>query len=241
MLTDEWSHMGLHNRPMSSQAFTVATFNIHHAEGKDKALDLGRIAAAISALEPDLVALQELDVGTRRTRRADQPAELADLLGMHLYFAPAFNMDPGEYGIGLAAREEFKAMVEPLPKVGDEEPRVAIVASWHGIGVVTTHLSRNAKARKLQIEHIAEVTGRLGARSLVMGDLNQPTRSLGALKRQGLTPVKPKMPLAGILKPGWPIDHILTGPGVKASNARIIATNASDHPLLVASIEVHDS
>ena len=47
----------------------VMTFNIHHAEGTDKRLDLDRIARVIRAAEPDLVALQEVDRDTTRGRR----------------------------------------------------------------------------------------------------------------------------------------------------------------------------
>src|SRR5215207_9900780 len=46
---------------------TVVTYNIHHGEGTDKKLDLPRIAEVIRRCEPDFVALQEVDNGTRRT------------------------------------------------------------------------------------------------------------------------------------------------------------------------------
>jgi endonuclease/exonuclease/phosphatase family metal-dependent hydrolase len=40
----------------------------------------------IRSVQPDLVALQEVDQGTQRTNQVDQPAELARLTGMNVVF-----------------------------------------------------------------------------------------------------------------------------------------------------------
>ena len=61
----------------------VLTYNIHHGEGVDGKIDLERIAAVIKSVEPHIVAVQEVDQGTARTARVDQPAELARLTGLH--------------------------------------------------------------------------------------------------------------------------------------------------------------
>src|SRR5687768_15481548 len=71
----------------------VLTYNIHHGEGVDGRLDLERIARVITAEEPDLVALQEVDVKTRRTGGVDQAAELARLTGMHFAFGKAIDYE----------------------------------------------------------------------------------------------------------------------------------------------------
>ncbi|MFP5299324.1 MAG: endonuclease/exonuclease/phosphatase family protein, partial [Actinomycetota bacterium] len=68
----------------------VATFNIHHGVGADGRCDLTRIARVIGALEADVVALQELDVGWERSGRVDQPAALAEMLGFEVSFHPTF-------------------------------------------------------------------------------------------------------------------------------------------------------
>ena len=221
--------------------YKVATFNIHHARGNDGIVDLRRIAGVLNDLGPDLIAMQELDAGTKRSGGQDQPEELADLLGMHIYFAPTISMDPGEYGIALASREEFRGAVEQLPRVGTEEPRVAIVAAWHKLGVVTTHLSRSTEARRIQTEHLADIAGKLGHPCLVLGDLNQTASKLNALKARGLKVARPHKSLLKSLKPGWPIDHILVSDGLRVSEARMVATDASDHPVLVADIHVADA
>ncbi|CAN5259585.1 hypothetical protein BH09PSE2_BH09PSE2_17080 [soil metagenome] len=55
----------------------VMTYNVHGCVGGDRKLDVGRIAAVIAREEPDVVALQELDVGRARSQRVDQAAAIA--------------------------------------------------------------------------------------------------------------------------------------------------------------------
>ena len=219
----------------------VATFNIHHAEGKDGVVDLKRTADLIAGLEVDLIALQELDVHARRSKNVDQPAELADLLNMHVYFAPTLSLDHGQYGIALAGRKPFKATVQMLPRLVDEEPRAAIIASWKGLAVVTTHLSRSAAARKPQTEALGSLVTELGPPALVLGDLNQRARDLGPLRSAGLTAVKAASGLRGRLPGGFQIDHILHTPDVIVSGARAVPTNVSDHHALLAEIAIVDA
>ena len=82
----------------------VVTYNIHHGEGLDGKLDLPRIAKVLLAVEPDLVALQEVDQGTRRTKGVDQPAELARLTGMEVIFGRNIDYDGGGYGTAVLTK-----------------------------------------------------------------------------------------------------------------------------------------
>src|SRR5262245_20137112 len=69
----------------------VMTYNIHVGVGIDKKLDLQRIADVINREQPDLVGLQEVDRGVKRTEGKDEIAELATMTQMHFAFAP--NLD----------------------------------------------------------------------------------------------------------------------------------------------------
>lgn len=82
----------------------VLTYNIHHGEGLDGKVDLGRIAQVIQQAAPDVVALQEVDLGTERTGRVDQAAELGRLTGLHAVFGKAFDYSGGRYGAALLSR-----------------------------------------------------------------------------------------------------------------------------------------
>jgi endonuclease/exonuclease/phosphatase family metal-dependent hydrolase len=81
--------------------FRVVTYNIHHGEGVDGKLDLQRIANVLLAAEPHIVALQEVDQGTRRSKGVDQPAELARLTGMKVVFGRNIDYDGGGYGTAV--------------------------------------------------------------------------------------------------------------------------------------------
>ena len=59
----------------------LLTYNVHRCVGIDRRLDVGRIAAVIAEHEPDVVCLQELDVGRARTGLVDQAGAIADRLG----------------------------------------------------------------------------------------------------------------------------------------------------------------
>ena len=82
----------------------VLTYNIHHGEGRDGELDLPRLGRVITSVQPDLVALQEVDVGTSRVGGVDQLAELARLTGMHAQFGKAMDYMGGGYGVAVLSR-----------------------------------------------------------------------------------------------------------------------------------------
>src|SRR4051812_5783211 len=82
----------------------VVTYNIHHGEGMDKKFGLERIAKVVMAVKPDIVALQEVDQGTKRASGVDQPAEFARLMGMEVVFGRNIPFDGGGYGTAVLTR-----------------------------------------------------------------------------------------------------------------------------------------
>lgn len=221
---------------MSSGRSTVATFNVHHGRGRDGVVDLARTAAVISGMAPDLIALQELDVNLERSGRTDQPRVLGEMIGMEIHFFPTLTFGGGEYGIGLAARDEMSCTFEELPRVRAEEPRIAIVGQWNGINVVATHLSPVAEARYAQTELLASICARLEGQTIVLGDMNQPARDLHALTATGFSVAKPRVPLKWWLRPTSRVDHILVRDGLEITRARLVPTRSSDHSALVADV-----
>jgi endonuclease/exonuclease/phosphatase family metal-dependent hydrolase len=79
----------------------VVTYNIHHGAGLDGKIDLPRIAKVLLAAEPNIIALQEVDQGTRRSGGVDQPAELARLTGMEIVFGRNIDFQGGGYGTAV--------------------------------------------------------------------------------------------------------------------------------------------
>ena len=106
---------------------TVLSYNIHHGEGTDEVFDLERIARIITASGADLVALQEVDVGTARAGGVDQAAELARLTGMRHVFGQAIPYRGGSYGDAILTRLPLsREIVWPLPALPQHEGRVAV-------------------------------------------------------------------------------------------------------------------
>jgi endonuclease/exonuclease/phosphatase family metal-dependent hydrolase len=82
----------------------VVTYNIHHGVGTDKKFGLERIAKLLMAEKPDIIALQEVDQGTKRASGVDQPAEFARLMGMKAVFGRNIPFEGGGYGTAVLTR-----------------------------------------------------------------------------------------------------------------------------------------
>ena len=67
----------------------LLTYNVHRCVGTDRRLDVARVAAVIAEQEPDIVCLQELDVGRARTGHVDQAEASARVLAMTFQFNAA--------------------------------------------------------------------------------------------------------------------------------------------------------
>ena len=215
----------------------IATFNIRHGLGLDGRVDLERTAASVLATGADLIALQELDVGLARSGEVDQPAEIARLTGLEMHFRATLHLEPGAYGIAVAARLPLEAGFEPLPRAGSEEPRGAIVVRLEGLTVIATHLSTDRRARRRQVRALAALATARPGPVVVTGDLNSSRWGLGPLARAGfrgerLGPTVVKNPFPR------QIDHVLGGPGVAVSGTRALPGGASDHVPVAATVEM---
>jgi endonuclease/exonuclease/phosphatase family metal-dependent hydrolase len=92
--------------------FKVATYNIHAGTGEDGVFDLTRTAGVLRALDTDVIGLQEVDVHwAARSGFADEARQLAHRLGMRVFFAPIYDLDPAQasaprrqYGVAVLSR-----------------------------------------------------------------------------------------------------------------------------------------
>lgn len=173
-------------RTASSQALIlrVLSYNIHHCNppSKEGLIDVDAIVKAIRLQNPDLVALQEVDVNTKRSGNINQAALLADKLKMKVYFAKAIAHDGGDYGVAILSKypltEEQTFM---LPKNNDAkaEQRVLALATvtlpdGKKIKFASTHLdAQKADANRLmQVAEINRLTAKESLPVIVAGDLN---------------------------------------------------------------------
>ena len=119
----------------------LLTYNVHRCVGTDRRLDVDRIVAVIGEHEPDIVCLQELDVGRARTGGVDQAQAIAAGLAMTSRFHPAMRVEAELYGDAiLTPHPERLIRADSLPSVRGVpglEPRGAI---WSEIDTPTKRL-----------------------------------------------------------------------------------------------------
>jgi endonuclease/exonuclease/phosphatase family metal-dependent hydrolase len=212
----------------------VATFNVHHCEGRDGVVDLERIAEVIRRTKASLVALQELDQGMERTGGVNQPAVLEQLTGMKIHFFPTLRRGKGRFGVGLAATEPVEAELQDLPHEPHHEPRGVIVACWNDISVLATHLSREAGPRLGQTRALAGTAAAQTRPTVVLGDLNQTLPTLKPLLDAGFSCPPTPEPTFGSLWRKRQIDFVLAGPGLRIEEWTAVQSDASDHLALTA-------
>ncbi|MEO6120960.1 MAG: endonuclease/exonuclease/phosphatase family protein, partial [Acidimicrobiales bacterium] len=83
------------------------TFNVRHGRRPDGQVDTALLAGYLAGWRPDVLALQEVDVGVARSGRVDQATEVARAAGMTVAFGAACRRGiRGRYGNALLVRGE---------------------------------------------------------------------------------------------------------------------------------------
>src|SRR6185503_4361530 len=128
-----------------NKSLRVMTYNIHVGVGMDKKLDLQRIADVINRERPDLVGLQEVDRGVRRTEGKDEIVELAKMTSMDYAFAPNLDYQGGKYGVAILSRWPIKNTIHRMFENKRESERrgmlaIEIEVDKKTVNFVTTHL-----------------------------------------------------------------------------------------------------
>lgn len=162
----------------------VVTYNILGGRAPDDSHDLNRVAGVLRALNPDIAALQEVDVRTKRCRGRDLPAELGQLTGLKPFFAEAMPFSGGSYGEAVLTRLPVRANHRhALQARPGSEPRAALElecalhagADAPGFRFIGTHLDHldAEDDRLLQTARLMELFPAPGAPpSLLAGDFN---------------------------------------------------------------------
>jgi beta-N-acetylhexosaminidase len=244
--------------PATHEGVRVLVYNIH--AGKDAAGhdNLSGVAELVRSTGADVVLLQEVDQGTRRSGRVDQPKVLAERTGFHVAFGSALDYDDGKYGIAILSRWPILSdtlihlpVTPPQARAGgSHEPRGAlrvVVAAPSGrLAVINTHLDATAddRWRRQEADSIVSLAAQLrrGEHAVIVGgDFNSTPESAvqQAVRGGGLRDSWSECAAGdGFTYPdGAPVKRIdylyLTGE-LRCTAARVIDTRVSDHrPLLV--------
>ncbi|MCJ9752085.1 endonuclease/exonuclease/phosphatase family protein [Neorhizobium sp. BETTINA12A] len=234
----------------------ILSYNVHSCIGTDRRLDPARVAEVIAALEPDIIGLQELDVGRSRTGGIDQAHTIASLLRMEFHFHAALNVAEERYGDAiLTALPARMVKGAGLPSHGEQRGAVwvEIDVGEQKLQVFNTHLGLLGRDRMRQI---GEILGPLwagapdcqGKPKILIGDFNATpvTATYKAVARQ-----MADAPLVsgGRPKPTFPsrlpllrIDHVFVSSKVTPIATQVVSTplsrRASDHLPLLVTVEL---
>ena len=242
-----------------SVSLRVMTYNIAAGGG-----DLARIERTIRGANPDVVALQEVDVHwSARSNFVDQATMLATALGMDARFAPIYRLPNAEgtkpmreYGLAVLSRLPIvasrnhaitrlstqEADARPAPAPGFLDATIDVRGTR--VRVFNTHLDYRADpaTRIAQVAEMLAIIGDAGP-AVLLGDLNA-------------TPEAPELqPLFQRLRDLWPaaagpgfsypataptkrIDYVLGSWGVSAQAMRVVESPASDHRAVVADLMI---
>lgn len=236
----------------SADTFKVLTYNIHHANppsADDYVINVEAIAKVINAQHPDFVALQEVDVNTKRSGiKLNEAAAIAKLTGMHYHFTRAIFYQGGVYGDAVLSRFPIiKSMNYHLPVWGENEELRAVcmvkvkLPGGSSILFASTHLGLTKDTRLLQVNKILNIINELNDPLIIAGDFNTKPGSpivnkLGNVLTKSCSQNCPYTFPAN--DPNKKIDFIMFRPAdfFQAIKQQVISGYGSDHAALVVNL-----
>ncbi len=159
----------------------LLTYNIHKGiGGRDRVYRFERILDVIEAENPDLVLLQEVDSGVRRSRFHDQPVLFVEQLASHTgLFQLNVSLKDGGYGNLLLSRWPIPWHRAVDLRMSVKKPRaaqVARIASPEGdVVVVNYHLGLAEIERRWQAQKLLadpDMVALQGLPMIIAGDTN---------------------------------------------------------------------
>ncbi|MBD3674165.1 MAG: endonuclease/exonuclease/phosphatase family protein [Planctomycetaceae bacterium] len=222
----------------------VLSYNIHHGEGVDGQLDLERIAQVMLSVKPDLIAVQEVDQKTNRTKHVDQAKKLAELTKMHVVFGPNIEFGGGKYGNTILSRYPIVTSENrKLPNHDRGEQRgiliteIQIPGRDETVTFISTHFDHRPDdtERRASAEVLNVLAVQRPAQPIILaGDLNDVigSETLSILDRSWSRTNRERMPTVPVKTPTRQIDFILSRPAERwsASGQKVLDESvASDH------------
>ena len=207
----------------------------------------------IRSVEPDLVALQEVDNKVKRTQSVDQPAELARLTKMNIFFGANIKLQGGHYGNAVLSRFPItRHKNHLLPNIDGSEQRGVIEAeiklpeSKQPLMLLATHLDFRADERErlASAKAINKLLAEYPERpAFLAGDLNAPpeSKTLERLETMWTRANEKPMATVPVKQPTKQIDYILYRQKVRWKVIEVKVLDeavASDHRAIFAVMEL---
>lgn len=243
------------------QTVRIMTYNVHGCRGTDGKVFPERIARVIARANPDIVALQEVDMNRERSGSIDQPHLIARILEMKYHFAPTISVEEEHYGNAVLSRYPthiIKAQTLPThPQMQRFEQRGALwvqcIVGEKKLHCINTHLGLKKKERLFHIETLLgqEWLGAIGPDEAVIfiGDFNAlPSSHVIKKVEKRYNDVQIAMHNYDAQAtwfshfPVGRIDHIFVNKNITISHVAVPKTRleriASDHLPLIADVRI---
>ncbi|WP_438434242.1 endonuclease/exonuclease/phosphatase family protein [Gorillibacterium sp. sgz500922] len=217
----------------------VMTFNIHHGQGMDGVLDLGRIAEDVRRSGADVAALQEVDRFHPRSHFQDQLRRIGRRLEMKHAFSPSINFGFVQYGNGILSRYPvLNKQVLYLQGVNERRSilSVRVDTPEEPLTLVNVHFGVMEREKAQQFPFLLNLLKQTEGRCVLMGDFNMGEKHpLMDMLKPVWNKVTPE-PFAPTVRSGREIDHIYCNFPLTRAYAYVQPTEASDHHAVVAEL-----
>lgn len=228
-------------------ALRVVSYNVR------KGTPAKQIAVHLRSVRADIIALQEVDRGTKRSGNEDQPTLLRNALGMHSHYAPSYRDDGGTTGMMILSRFPLSQTgTIRLPRsrnigaaatvdIGGKKIRVYSFHLSATYRVSAKHYTESQQARELEAARITELAGKQPLPVIVAGDLNTIRGSRPyAIVTEKLTDCAAKLspsppPTFPAALPALRLDHVFVSKHFTPARATV-SKGPSDHLMLVVDL-----
>jgi endonuclease/exonuclease/phosphatase family metal-dependent hydrolase len=244
----------------------VASYNIGAGAGMDGQFDVERQIDTLRKIDADVLSLQEVDVHwDARSEWRDLAAEIANGLGMRVFFGHIYELEPPapgepprEFGIAMLSRypilsAENHEITRHSTQTGEIEllpgfPEIVVNVKGAHVHVYGTHLDfrEDPAIREAQVADMLEIMAAdAGRRQILLGDFNARPDA------PGLAPLWRQVGDAWLLArerddgftypadvPDRRIDYVTFSPDMRVRDARVPRTLASDHRPVVADLTI---
>ncbi|MHA1294943.1 MAG: endonuclease/exonuclease/phosphatase family protein, partial [Promethearchaeota archaeon] len=228
---------------------TIMVWNIHNGIGVDGKFDLDRMVKEIKEVDPDILGLNEVDMGVMKTGFADIASYFAEKLNMHYFYGPTFFKHYGNAIFSKYPFENVETIDLPCSDKVKGEPRGVIKAKVKIDGKIWTiyinHLSTKEEDRLEQVPFVINLIEKETFKRIVwMGDFNAEPESEPYEKVNGSKTIKftdthaylfKKPEFTGgfdeenDFKPTHRIDYIFCSPDLSPKDGDVHWSLSSDH------------
>jgi endonuclease/exonuclease/phosphatase family metal-dependent hydrolase len=218
------------------------------------------VAQVIRDAHPDIVALQEVDATwSERSQFLDQAEFLSEELGMHLFYAPIYEIPDTiqigrvrRFGLAFLSKYPFtEAINHSLSRLSTQDtiskavempgfPQVSIQIGKHKITLFNTHLDFRSDpwVRELQVAEMLSVTAKIAGPKILVGDFNAQPNATALLPIFDAFVNAEHKEMSNLYtfpadNPTRQIDYITFTDHFTLDTVFVISTMASDHlPIL---------